>query len=128
MSNELKDKEVIDRRKKCKLWFPISFTKYYIEENRLSKELELVASYGLISKRIEKTKLYKINDISYHRGIGNFFCGVANLTLHSADVSSPTLRIEKIRKSKLFMKFLEDKITEERIRMNVGYNETTVLR
>ncbi len=122
------EKKVVDRRKKCKLWFPISFTKYYIEENRLSKELELVASYGLISKRIEKTKLYKINDISYQRGVGNFFCGVANLTLHSADASCPTLRIEKVRKARLFMSFLEEKITAERIRMNVGYNETTVLK
>ncbi len=120
--------EIKEKRRQCRLWFPIKFTKFYVEENNLSKDLELVASKGLLSKSIEKTKLYKVNDISYNRGVGNFFCGVANLVVHSADTSSPALHINKIRKAKKFMKYLEDTIALERKRMNVGYNETTVLK
>lgn len=119
---------IMEKRRECRLWFPIRFTKYYVEQNNLSKDLELVVVRGLISKKIEKTKLYKVNDISYDRGVGNFFCGVANLTVHSADASTPALRVNKIRKAKKFMKFLEDTIATERQRLDVKYTETNIVK
>lgn len=117
---------IIEKRRKCLLWFPIRMSKYELNRN-FSDELELIVTTGFIVKRIDKIKLFKINDISYRRTIGNFFCGVAIITIHSSDSSAPTQDLVKIRKAKKFMELLERSIADERKRMKVGYTETNIL-
>lgn len=116
----------MEKRKSCWMWFPIRFTSYEVRKN-VAGEMELVMEKGVLNKRIEKMKLFKITDISYRRGLGNFFCGVSNLTLFSTDVSSSQLRIVKIRKGRDFMNHLEKVVASERERLNVTYKETNLV-
>lgn len=116
----------IEKRRKCFLWFPIRTSKYELVKN-FSDELELVVTTGILMKRIEKIKLFKITDISYQRSFGNLLCGVGTLTIHSSDASSSAQLIPKIRKPKQFMEMLERCIANERKRMKVGYTETNVV-
>ena len=84
------------KRRKCWLWFPIRFTKYEVMEK--NGDYELVITTGLLAKHINRIKLYRINDITYDRTIGNFFCGVAIqvaqfLKLDMLEISCKSLRI-----------------------------------
>lgn len=119
---------VMLKKRKCWLWFPICFTKYEVMEKH--GDLELIVTKGVLSKKIDRIKLYQINDISYTRTIGNFFCGVASLILSTSDQSSKYrgCTIKNIRGANQFMQELEDLVQKERKRMNVTYSETTVMR
>ena len=117
---------VIASRRKCWLWFPIRFTKY--EVIKKYDDLELVITKGLIAKNIEKIKLFKINDLTFNRTLGNFVCGVANIYVESSDTSARTLKIAKIKKAKQFLQELEEHVNNERIRVNVVYSETNIVR
>lgn len=117
--------EVIAKRRKCWLWFPIRFTKYEII--RSYDDVELIITKGLISKHEEKIKLFRIQDISYNRSVGNFFMGVGNITIASSDITAKFVEIQKIRRSRKFQRVLEEYIDEERKSNNVTYKEASVL-
>ena len=116
------------KRRKCWLWFPIRFTKYEVVEK--NGDYELVITTGLLAKHINRIKLYRINDITFDRTLGNFFCGVANIILSTSDQSSKYsgCTISKIRHAKDFMQKLEDLVQSERTRVNVTYSETNVIK
>ena len=112
-------------RRKCWLWFPIRFTFYEIEKKY--DDIELKITSGLLSKKVEKIKLFKIQDISYSRSLGNLICGVGNVKLLSGDVSTPVITITKIKKAKEFMEKLEKMIHEERTRVGVVHQESNII-
>lgn len=114
------------KKRKCWLWFPIRFTKYEVKQQ--FDDIELVITTGLLAKREEKIKLYRINDISYHRSVGNFFFGVGNLTISSSDRTSSTTEITKIRRYKKFGNKLEELIYNERKRVGVSYSEANIVK
>ena len=113
------------KKRKCFLWFPIRFTTYEVVNNH--EDLELVITKGLLSKHIEKVKLYKINDLTFDRSFFEFFFGVAEIIVSSSDNSAKTLYIEKIRGAKEFMKELDELIQQDRKRVNITYTETNVI-
>lgn len=119
--------ELIEKKRKCFLWFPIRFKTYSIVKGN-NGDYELHVKSGLLSSHLDKIKLYKINDVTYHRSFGNLFFGVANLIISSSDKSSRgTITIEKIHGVKDFQEKLEDLVSEERQRINVAYRETEIL-
>ncbi len=113
-------------RRKCWLWFPIRFTFYKVE--RKYDDVELIITSGLLSKKVEKIKIFKIQDISYSRSLGNLICGVGNVKLLSGDVSTPVITITKIKKPKQFMEELEKLIHDERNRVGVIHHESNMIR
>ena len=119
---------IIDKRRMCFLWFPLRFTTYELV-NR-NNEFELVITSGLLSKHINRIKLYRINDLTYDRSLGNWLFGVGNIIVSSTDPSnhSSHIRIEKIREAKDFLDTLERFVRKERQRMNVGYQETNIIK
>lgn len=117
--------EVLFYARKCWLWFPIRFTKYEVVKNH--DDYELIIHTGLIAKREERIKLFKVNDLSYHRGLGNWICGVGNITLRTSDVSTRTFTIEKIRRYRDFGFKLEELIDAERKRVKITYTETNII-
>lgn len=116
----------LDCRRKCWLWFPIRFTKYEIIKK--NEDLELVITKGLIAKNIDKVKLFKINDLTYNRTLGNFLFGVANIIVDSSDSSAKRCKIAKIRGARQFLELLEERVNEERKRVKVSYSETNLVR
>ena len=117
------------KKRKYWLWFPIGLTTYEIEKR--DDDYELVITKGLLSKHIDRIKLYRITDLTFERSIGNWFCGVANIIVHSTDPSgtskySSNKTIEKIRGAKDFLSQLETLVQQERKRMNVKYSETVL--
>lgn len=117
--------KVLFKTRKCWLWFPIRFTTYSVVKNYY--DYDLVIERGLLNRQIEKIKLYKINDISYHRTARDFFFGVGRIVLYSADTSSEICEICDIRNYKIFGERLEKYIAYERERLGIGFNEANIL-
>lgn len=118
-------KEVLFSKRSCWLGMPIRFTKYSVGKN-VSGEYELEVEYGLISKRIEKIQIVKIQDFSFYRTFFGFFLGVTNIRVKSGDRSTPTLYIKKIRKGQEFCNQLETLVADVRKEQGVKYNEKNI--
>ena len=116
----------MSNRRKCFWWFPIRFTSYEIVKNH--DDYELVIKSGLLNNREEKLKLFKVNDISYHRSLGNFLFAQGNITLSTSESGSRYVEISKIQGYKEFGKELEELAYKERERVKVSYTETNVIR
>ena len=111
-------------RRKCFLWFPIRLTTYEIVKNH--EDLELVVNSGLINRRTEKLKLYRVTDIHYNRTLGNFLFGQGNVSLDTTERRGSSVSISKIHGYKDFGKEIEELSYQERKRMNVGYKENNL--
>ena len=70
---------------------PISFTKYYIHEDRFFNET------GLFTTKIEEILLYRIRDISLKINLGQKIFGVGTIEIVSSDKTMPTLEIKNIK-------------------------------
>lgn len=113
-------------RRSCFWWFPIRFNTYEIVKHY--DDYELIWRKGFFSRSEERLKLYRVNDISFHRSFGNFLFGVGNVIVRSSDASSKSLTITKIRNYREFGKLLDDVAHKERQRVGVKYEETNLIR
>ena len=73
------------------LGMPISFTKYYLSEDRLFVQT------GLLSMKIEETLLYRVTDISARVGLFQRIFGVGTIVIHSSDKSTPHIALVNVK-------------------------------
>ena len=73
------------------LGMPISFTKYYLSEDRLFVQT------GLLSMKIEETLLYRVTDISARVGLFQRIFGVGTIVVHSSDKSTPHIALVNVK-------------------------------
>ncbi|MGN0416430.1 PH domain-containing protein [Anaerostipes faecalis] len=94
----------------CKhfLWWPITFTKYRIENGRI------YLTTGLFSTKEEECLLYRIMDITFERTLGNKICGTGTIRMTTKDASSPVILLENIADSKNVKDTLSQWVEEER--------------
>lgn len=112
-------------KRKCFMWFEIRFTTYTILKN--NGDYELVVNKGLISKHIEKIKLFKVLDVSSSRSIGQAIFGTGSIRLHSTDKSASYIEIENIHNYMEFAVQIERLAAEEKERLQVKYHETNII-
>ena len=86
------------------LGVPISFTKYYLSEDRLFVQT------GLFSMKIEETLLYRVTDISVRVGLFQRIFGVGTIIVHSSDKELIHKHVEemKVSRSIRVSEFLDD--------------------
>ena len=123
-SSSLKTKIEIDFGVPC---LPVSFeAELKSDGTKLEVLIDWKVAMNYLKMDIEKIKLYKINDLTYRRTLGNFIFGVANIIVESSDTSLRSCKITKIRCAKQFLQELEEKVNQERKRVNVVYSETNL--
>lgn len=83
-------KDTIWSDRKHHLWFPVSFTKYSIENGRL------YINSGFLTSREDECLLYRILDISLKRTLGQRIFGTGTIELNTKDRSTPVIRLENI--------------------------------
>ena len=81
-----------DRRRR--LGLPLSFTKYYLSEDRIFCEK------GLLNLHEEEILLYRVRDLELKRSLGQRIFGVGSVLVHSSDKTMPILELKNIRKPK----------------------------
>lgn len=110
MSNET---NIVWKDRKHHLWFPWSFTKYYIENDRL------MIQTGLFSTTLEETLLYRIVDITMKQGLGGKIFGTGCLVIKAKVDATPEIVLENIRNPAKIRTIISDLVEESRKSRNV---------
>lgn len=107
------DNAVVWQDRKHHLWFPWSFTKYYIEEERL------MIQTGLLSTTLEETLLYRIVDITMKQGLGGKIFGTGNLIIKAKVDATPEIVLENIANPAKVRTMLSQMVEASRQNRNV---------
>jgi len=101
--------------RKRHLGLPISFTKYYIKDDRFFLET------GFFTTKINEILLYRIRDVSVKITLWQKIFGVGTVTLISSDKTLPTLDVKNIKSPRNVKEILHEEIErmkdEKRIRV-----------
>lgn len=109
--------EYIWKDRKRFLGMPLSFTRYMLSEDRL------FLSVGFLNVRDEEILLYRIQDITTTRTLGQKLFRVGTVTVKSSDKTMPTLEIKNIRDPMTFKELLHQQVEEMKIRRQVRLGE-----
>ncbi|HWQ58375.1 MAG TPA: PH domain-containing protein [Clostridia bacterium] len=90
------------------LGMPISFTRYEVDESRLTMRK------GFFRTETDELLLYRVLDIKMVRTLGQKLFGVGTLSLYCADQSNRTLELVNIKKPEAVRKFLSRIVEQER--------------
>lgn len=104
-----------DRKRICGL--PISFTKYYLKNNRIYSQT------GLLSTKENEVLLYRILDFKLERTLRNRIFGVGTITLYTCDKTDSELKLLNIKNPKKVRDMLSDMVENERRSLNIKGRE-----
>lgn len=99
--------------RKHHLWFPISFTSYYIEDDRL------MIKKGLLNTTLDETLLYRIVDITFQQTLAGKIFGTGNVILRTKADASGEIVLENIAKPLEIRKMLSKMVEESRDKRNI---------
>ena len=99
--------------RKHHLWFPISFTSYYIEDDRL------MIKKGLLNTTLDETLLYRIVDITLKQTLAGKIFGTGNVILRTKADACGEIVLENIAKPLEVRKMLSKMVEESRDKRNV---------
>lgn len=99
--------------RKHHLWFPLSFTSYYIEDDRL------MIKEGFLSTKLEETLLYRIIDLSFQQTLAGKIFGTGTIILKTKADASSEIRLENIANPLEVRKMLSKMVEESRDRRHV---------
>lgn len=91
------------------MWFPFSFTRYWIENGRLYVEK------GLFHTTEQECLLYRITDISLRRTLSNKLFGTGTICLTTRDVSDPVIHLTNIVNSRGVKSVISEMVEKARI-------------
>ncbi len=104
--------QIIWQDRKHFMWFPWSFTRYKLSENRLFIEV------GLISTHYDETQLYRIRDIKLVRNLKHKIFGTGNIQLITTEQTQPTILLKNVKLS-YDVKEMISKLVEESRKRNL---------
>ncbi len=100
--------KVLWKDRKRILGMPISFTRYIVDEERLTLNV------GLINTRVNDVLLYRILDIKLAQSLWQKLFGVGTITLYTADKSQDEIVIVNIKQPEKVRLYLAQLVEEER--------------
>ena len=117
MKNENSAGLVWSDRKRTLFGLPWSFTRYFLYDDKL------IIDTGLLSRREEEVRLYRIMDITLNRSLEERIFGLGTIHCCSGDKTSPEFDIKRIKLPREVKERLSDMIEAERMRRHVGTRE-----
>ena len=105
--------KILWQDRKHHLWFPISFTSYYIEDDRL------MIKKGLLNTSLDETLLYRIIDISFRQTLAGKIFGTGDIILKTKADASGEIVLDNIAKPLEVRKMLSKLVEESRDRRNI---------
>ena len=99
--------------RKHHLWFPLSFTKYSIENDRL------MIAEGFLSTTINETLLYRIVDLTLHRTLGHRLFGTGDIIIKTKADATPEIILKNISKPLKVRNLISQAVEESRQYRNV---------
>ena len=103
-----------DRKRVCGL--PLTFTRYFLSEDRLFLET------GLLNLRQDEILLYRVRDIGLNITLGQRIFGVGSVKVISSDKSLPELVLKNIKQPREVKEMIHRQVEEAKAqrRMRVG--------
>lgn len=95
------------------LWFPLSFTSYYIEDERL------MIKHGFLNTTLDETLLYRIVDLTFQQSLAGKIFGTGNIVLKTKVDATPEIILKNIKKPLEVRRLLSQAIEESRRNRNV---------
>lgn len=95
------------------LWFPWTFTKYYIMNDRL------IIEKGLLKTVVDETLLYRIVDITMEQTLAGKLFGTGTLIIAAKADKTPEIRLENIAKPREIRQMISQLVEESRNKRNV---------
>lgn len=83
--------EYLWKDRKRHLGLPLSFTRYFLSEDRLFCET------GLLNLKAGEVLLYRVQDLELTMSLGQRIFGVGTVCVHSSDKSSPHLDLKNVK-------------------------------
>lgn len=105
--------DTIWKDRKHFMWFPFSFTKYEVKDERL------FIQRGLLSTSFDETLLYRITDIKLTRSLGQKIFGTGTIELCTRVDHDKHIQLVNIKKPMEVKKLLSDVVEDARDRKNV---------
>ena len=100
------ENKIIWQDRKHFMWFPISFTKYEIKNDRLYQET------GLFSTHYDELLLYRITDLCLRRNLSQKIFGTGTVILYTKADSEREIHLKNIKNARevkdLISKLVED--------------------
>lgn len=95
------------------LWFPLSFTKYEVRDDRL------FIQKGLLSTTFDETLLYRITDLKLTRSLGQKIFGTGTIELCTKVDHDKHISLVNIKRPLEVKKLLSDAVEDARDKKNV---------
>lgn len=102
------DQEIVWEDRKHWLWFPLSFAKYSLTEDRLYSQ------HGLLNTHYDELLLYRVTDICLTRSLGQKICGTGTITLTCKGDAQRVVTIRNIKDSMSVKNRMSEMIEEAR--------------
>lgn len=83
--------EYLWKDRKRHLGLPLSFTRYFLSEDRLFCET------GLLNLKADEVLLYRVQDLELTMSLGQRIFGVGTVCVHSSDKSMPHLDLKNVK-------------------------------
>ena len=99
--------------KKHHLWFPLSFTTYYMEDGRL------MIKHGFLNTTLDETLLYRIVDLTFRQSLAGKLFGTGDIILKTKVDSTPEITLKNIKQPAKVRRLLSQAIEESRQSYNV---------
>ena len=107
------NQKILWKDRKHIMWFPWSFTKYYIQNDRLMLES------GLFHTTLDETLLYRIVDITMHQSLAGKLFNTGDIIIKSKADSTPEITLHNIVNPKRIRNLLSELVEESRSSRNV---------
>lgn len=104
---------ILWKDRKHHLWFPISFTSYYIEEDRL------MIKTGFLNTQLEETLLYRIVDLSCRQSLPGKLFGTGDIILKSKVDATPEIVLKNIGDPFRIRTLISNAVEDSRQKRNV---------
>ena len=106
-------KTYIWKDKKHHLWFPISFTTYYIEDERL------MIKEGFFTTTLNETLLYRVLDLTFRQTFWGKIFGTGDIIIKAKADASSEIVLKNIAKPMEVRSLLSKLVEESRDKRNV---------
>ncbi len=99
--------------RKRRLGLPLSFTRYFLSEDRLFCET------GLLNLKADEVLLYRVQDLELTMTLGQRIFGVGTVCVHSSDKSIPHLDLKNVKNPRQVKELIHQNVerAKERRRM-----------
>lgn len=109
----MSENTLIWQDRKHHLWFPLSFTRYYIEDDRL------IIKEGFLNTTINETLLYRIIDITFRQSLAGKIFGTGDIILKAKADATPEIVLKNVGKPVEVRSMFSKMIEESRDRRNI---------